>query len=184
MDKIKDSQLQDEIKLKKIKISPNSKRRERRQASKLKRQERKYKELLSNKGIKVAATFKRQKIQAEKERFERNYSEIQTVKRMLQDVRRSDGQYLTNSEVNSVMNKAIRFLYDRGLIKSSFEYYEDFLEQHRQDLDVDELIGLVDEAAESEKRAHEEILSAVQDPNYGKQFVRRKRSNNGYITSF
>lgn len=165
-------------------ISSNSKRRERRQASKERRNERRYDEIRKNNGIKDATAFKRQRIQAEKERFERNYGEIQTVKRTLEDVRRSDGKHLSDEEVNQAMNKAIRFLYDRGIIKSSFQYYEDFLEQHKQDLDINELIGLVDEAAKSEQQAHEEVLAAIQDPNYGKQFVRRKRSSSGYMTSF
>lgn len=166
--------------------TPNSKseRKARRHASKERRNERRYGEIRKDKGLKDAASYKRQRIQEEKKRFEKNYNEIQTFKRTLEGVKRDNGQRLSDGEVRQVLNKAIRFLYSKGLIKSSFQYYEDFLEQHKQDLDINELIGLIDEAAESEQEAHEEVLSAIQDPNYGKQFVRRKRSGNGYMTSF
>lgn len=164
--------------------SPNSKRQERRKASKERRNERRYGEIRKNKGLKDAASYKRQRIQEEKKRFEKNYNEIQTFKRTLEGIKRDNGQRLSDDEVRQALNKAIRFLYSKGIIKSSFQYYEDFLEQHKQDLDINELIGLIDEAAESEQEAHEEVLSAIQDPNYGKQFVRRKRSSNGYMTSF
>ena len=161
--------------------SPNTKRQERRKASKIRRNERRYGEIRKNKGLKNASAFKQQRIKAEKERFERDYAEIQTFKRTLSDIRKGNGNKLTDEEIRQAMNKAIRMLYDKGIIKGQFVYYEDFLEQHKDEIDIDEILGLVDEAAEQEKAAHEEILNAIQNPDYGKQF---KRRSNGFKVKF
>ena len=161
--------------------SSNTKRQERRKASKERRAQRAYKEVRKDKGRLSAAAFKQQRIKSEKERFEREYAEIQTFKRTLSDIRNGNGNKLTDEEINQAMNKAIRMLYDKGVIKGQFAYYEDFLEQHRNEIDIDEVLGLVDEAAEQEEAAHEEILNAIQDPDYGKQF---KRRSNGFKIKF
>lgn len=161
--------------------SPNTKRQERRHTSKERRYKRRYGEIRKNKGLKDAAAFKQQKIKAEKERFERDYAEIQTFKRTLGDIRNGNGNKLSDEEIKQAMNKAIRMLYDKGVIKGQFAYYEDFVEQHKNEIDIDEILGLVDEAAEQEKAAHEEILNAIQNPDYGKQF---KRRSNGFKVKF
>ena len=108
--------------------SPNTNRQERRHASKERRYKRRYGEIRKNKGLKDAAAFKQQKIKAEKERFERDYAEIQTFKRTLSDIRKGNGNKLTDEEIKQTMNKAIRMLYDKGIIKGQFAYYEDFVE--------------------------------------------------------
>lgn len=162
-------------------INSKNKRKERRQASKERRSERRYSEIRKNSGIKDAAAFKRQRIKAEKERFEKNYAEIQTFKRTLEGIKNGNGNKLTDGEIKQAMNKTIRMLYDKGIIKGQFAYYEDFIEQHKNEIDINEILGLVDEAAEQEEAAHEEILSAIQDPDYGKQF---KRRSNGFKIKF
>lgn len=161
--------------------SPNTKRQERRHASKERRAQRTYKEIRKNKGLKSAAVFKQQRIKAEKERFERDYAEIQTFKRTLSDIRKGNGNKLTDEEIKQTMNKTIRMLYDKGIIKGQFAYYEDFVEQHKNEIDIDEILGLVDEAEKQEEAAHEEILNAIQNPDYGKQF---KRRSNGFKVKF
>ena len=161
--------------------SPNTKRQERRHASKERRYKRRYGEIRKNKGLKNAAAFKQQKIKAEKERFERDYAEIQTFKRTLSDIRKGNSNKLTDEEIGQAMNKTIRMLYDKGIIKEQFAYYEDLVEQHKNEIDIDEILGLVDEAAEQEEAAHEEILNAIQNPDYGKQF---KRRSNGFKVKF
>lgn len=161
--------------------SQNTKRQERRHASKERRAQRTYKEIRESKGRKDAAAFKQKRIKAEEERFERDYAEIQTFKRTLSDIRKGNGNKLTDEEIKQAMNKAIRMLYDKGIIKGQFAYYEDFVEQHKNEIDIDEILGLVDEAEEQEKAAHEEILNAIQNPDYGKQF---KRRSNGFKVKF
>lgn len=163
------------------KVGSNSKRKERRHASKERRAQRTYKEIRKDKGLKDAAAFKKQRIKAEKERFERDYAEIQTFKRTLGDIKNGNGNKLTDEEIKQAMNKTIRMLYDKGIIKGQFAYYEDFVEQHKNEIDIDEILGLVDEAAEQEEAAHEEILNAIQNPDYGKQF---KRRSNGFKVRF
>ena len=109
-------------------VNSNSNRKERRHASKERRNKRRYGEIRKNKGLKDAAAFKRQRIKAEKERFERDYAEIQTFKRTLGDIRNGNGNKLSDEEIRQAMNKAIRMLYDKGIIKGQFAYYEDFVE--------------------------------------------------------
>lgn len=162
-------------------VNSNSNRKERRHASKERRNKRRYGEIRKNKGLKDAAAFKRQRIKAEKERFERDYAEIQTFKRTLGDIRKGNGNKLSDEEIRQAINKTIRMLYDKGIIKGQFAYYEDFVEQHKNEIDIDEILGLVDEAAEQEEAAHEEILSSIQNPDYGKQF---KRRSNGFKVKF
>lgn len=167
MDKIKDLQLQDEIKLKKKKVSPNSKRRERRQASKLKRQERKYKELRLNKGIKEAATYRRNIIERAKERYEKEHQNTVMIREKLN---------------HGEMNQAIRFLYDKGIIKGAFEYYEDFLEQHQNDWTKDEVEQLLSDYEQSQKEAFNEAIDILKG---GTTYTpTKRRSRYGYTIDF
>lgn len=96
-------------------LSPNSKskRKARRHASKERRNERRYGEIRKDKGLKDAANYKRDIIERAKERYEKEHEHTTMIREKL-----SHGE----------MNQAIRFLYDKGIIKGAFEYYEDFLE--------------------------------------------------------
>lgn len=167
MDKIKDLQLQDEIKLKKKKVSPNSKRRERRQASKLRRQERKYKEISSNKGIKEAATYRKNIIERAKELYEKEHQNTVMIREKLN---------------HGEMNQAIRFLYDKGIIKGAFDYYEDFLEQHQNDWTKDEVEQLLNNYEQSQKEAFNEAIDILKG---GTTYTpTKRRSRNGYVLDF
>ena len=93
--------------------SPNTKRQERRKASKERRAQRAYKEIRKDKGVKEAAKYKRDIIERAKERYEKEHENTQMIREKLD---------------HGEMNQAIRFLYDKGIIKGAFDYYEDFLE--------------------------------------------------------
>lgn len=93
--------------------SPNIKRQERRHASKERRAQRTYKEIKKNKDFKEAAKYKRDIIERAKERYEKEHENTQMIREKLN---------------HGEMNQAIRFLYDKGIIKGAFDYYEDFLE--------------------------------------------------------
>ena len=168
MDKIKDLQLQDEINLKKKKkVSPNSKRRERRQASKLRRQERNYEEIRSIKGVKEAATYRRNIIEKAKERYEKEHQNTTMIR-----------EKLNHGEIN----QAIRFLYNKGIIKSAFDYYEDFLEQHQNDWTKDEVEQLLNDYEQSQKEAFNEAIDILKGGTTYTPTKRRSRS--GYTLDF
>lgn len=149
------------------KVSPNSKRRERRQASKLRRQERTYEERRQTKGIKEAASYKSNIIQKVRERYEREHQNTVMIREKL-----SHGE----------MNQAIRFLYNKGIIKGAFEYYEDFLEQHQNDWTKDEVEELLNKYEESQEEAFNEAIDILKG---GTTYTpTKRRSRNGYTLDF
>lgn len=149
------------------KVSPNSKRRERRQASKLRRQERTYEERRQTKGIKEASSYKSNVIQKARERYEREHQNTVMIREKL-----SHGE----------MNQAIRFLYDKGIVKGAFEYYEDFLEQHQNDWTKDEVEELLNEYEESQKEAFNEAIDILKG---GTTYTpTKRRSRYGYTLDF
>lgn len=167
MDKMKGLQPQDGLNLKMKKISPNSKRRERRLASKLRRQERSYGEKLSNKGVKEASTYRRNIIERAKERYELEHRNTAMIR-----------EKLTHGE----MNQAIRYLYNKGIIKGAFDYYEDFLEQHQNDWTQDEVEQLLNEYERSQEEAFNETIDILKGGTTYTPTKRRSRS--GYTIDF
>lgn len=146
--------------------TPNTKRQERRQASKLRRETRTYKEIRQDKGVKDAARYKERIIQKAREKYEKEHKNIAMIR-----------DKMTNGE----MNQAIRFLHDRGVIKGSFEYYEDFLEQHENEFDMDEIKGLLDDYEKSQEEGLNEAIDILKG---GTTYTPTKRRSRGYTFDF
>lgn len=102
-------------------------------------------------------------LEAAKERYAAAHKNIQTIK-----------DRLTNQEIN----QAIRYLHDKGIIRSSHEYYEDFLELNEDKWSIDEIRELLDQHEENEKKALEDTLSLITDGYYTSKPLLRK---NDYI---
>ncbi len=149
--------------------SPNSKRKrkERRKASKERRAQRAYKEIKKDKGIKEAASYKRDIIERAKERYEKEHEHTTMIREKL-----SHGE----------MNQAIRFLYDKGIIKGAFDYYEDFLEQHQNEWTKNEIEQLLDDYEKSQEEGFNEAIDILKG---GTTYIpTKKRSRNGYTIDF
>lgn len=149
--------------------SPNSKskRKERRHASKERRAQRTYKEIKKGKGIKEAASYKRDIIERAKERYEKEHEHTTMIREKL-----SHGE----------MNQAIRFLYDKGIIKGAFDYYEDFLEQHQNEWTKSEVEQLLDDYEKSQEEGFNEAIDILKG---GTTYIpTKKRSRNGYTIDF
>lgn len=148
-------------------VSPNSKRRERRQASKLRRENRSYEQIRQNKGIKDAAAYKNRIIQKAKERYEKEHQNTMMVREKLN---------------RGEMNQAIRFLYDKGIIKGKFDYYEDFLEQHQDEWTKDEVEELLDNYEREQEEGFNEAIDILKG---GTTYVpTKRRSRKGYNVDF
>ncbi len=147
--------------------SPNSKRKQRRKASKERRAQRAYKEIKKDKGIKEAASYKRDIIERAKERYEKEHEHTTMIREKL-----SHGE----------MNQAIRFLYDKGIIKGAFDYYEDFLEQHQNEWTKNEIEQLLDDYEKSQEEGFNEAIDILKG---GTTYIpTKKRSRNGYTIDF
>lgn len=147
--------------------SPNSKRKERRKASKERRAQRAYKEIKKDKGIKEAAKYKRDIIERAKERYEKEHENTQMIREKLD---------------HGEMNQAIRFLYDKGIIKGAFDYYEDFLEQHQNEWTKSEVEQLLDDYEKSQEEGFNEAIDILKG---GTTYIpTKKRSRNGYTIDF
>lgn len=148
-------------------VSPNSKRRERRQASKLRRENRSYEQIRQNKGIKDAAAYKERIIQKAKERYEKEHQNTMMIREKLN---------------RGEMNQAIRFLYDKGIIKGKFDYYEDFLEQHQDEWTKDEVEELLDNYEREQEEGFNEAIDILKG---GTTYVpTKRRSRKGYNVDF
>lgn len=147
--------------------SPNSKRQERRKASKERRAQRTYKEIKKDKGVKEAARYKARIIQRAKERYEKEHEHTQMIR-----------EKLDHGEIN----QAIRFLYDKGVIKGAFEYYEDFLEQHQNEWTKSEVEQLLDDYEKSQEEGFNEAIDILKG---GTTYIpTKKRSRKGYTVDF
>lgn len=147
--------------------SPNTKRQERRKASKERRAQRAYKEIKKDKGIKEAANYKRDIIERAKERYEKEHEHTTMIREKL-----SHGE----------MNQAIRFLYDKGIIKGAFDYYEDFLEQHQDEWTKSEIEQLLDDYEKEQEEGFNEAIDILKG---GTTYVpTKRRSRKGYIVDF
>lgn len=147
--------------------SPNTKRQERRHASKERRAQRTYKEIKKNKGFKEAAKYKRTIIERAKERYEKEHKNTQMIREKLN---------------HGEMNQAIRFLYDKGIIKGAFDYYEDFLEQHQNEWTKSEIEQLLDDYEKSQEEGFNEAVDILKG---GTTYVpTKKRSRKGYTVDF
>lgn len=148
-------------------VSPNSKRRERRQASRERREKRSYNEILQSQGTKDAAKYKNRIIQRAKERYEKEHENTIMIREKL-----SRGE----------MNQAIRFLYEKGIIKDAFDYYEDFLEQHQDEWTKDEVEQLLDDYEQSQEEGFNEAIDILKG---GTTYVpTKRRSRKGYTVDF
>lgn len=148
-------------------VSPNSKRRERRHASKLRRQERNYEEIRSNKGIKNAAEYRGNIIERAKEVYEKEHQNTTMIK-----------ERLSRGEIN----QAIRFLYNKGIIKGQFDYYEDFLEQHQDEWTEDEVEQLLSNYEKEQEEAFNEAIDILKG---GTTYTpTKRRSRKGYTVDF
>ena len=149
------------------KVSPNTKRKERRQASKARRQERSYKEIRQEKGFKEAASYKKRIIQSAKERYEKEHQHTKMIREKLN---------------HGEMNQAIRFLYDKGIIKGAFDYYEDFLEQHQDEWTKDEVEQLLNDYEREQEEGFNEAVDILKG---GTTYTpAKKRSRHGYTLGF
>ena len=147
--------------------SPNTKRQERRRASKERRAQRTYKEIKKNKGIKEAAKYKRDIIERAKKRYEKEHENTQMIREKLN---------------HGEMNQAVRFLYDKGIIKGAFDYYEDFLEQHQNEWTKSEVEQLLDDYEKSQEEGFNEAIDILKG---GTTYIpTKKRSRNGYTVDF
>ena len=147
--------------------SPNTKRQERRRASKKRRAQRTYKEIKKNKGIKEAAKYKRDIIERAKKRYEKEHENTQMIR-----------EKLNHGEIN----QAIRFLYDKGIVKGAFDYYEDFLEQHQNEWTKDEVEQLLNDYEKSQEEGFNEAIDILKG---GTTYVpTKKRSRKGYTVDF
>lgn len=88
---------------------------------------------------------------AAKERYMESHRNLQTIK-----------DRLTGQEIN----QAIRFLYDKGIIRGSNEYYEDFLEINEDKWTIEEVRDLLSQYEESEQQALEDTLALITDGYY------------------
>lgn len=89
-----------------------------------------YSSIRKDSGIKVAAEYKRTTLNGLRDKYIAAHQNIQTIK-----------ERLSNGEIN----QAIRYLHDKGIILGQFEYYEDFLEQHENEWDIEEVRSLLEE---------------------------------------
>lgn len=128
--------------------TPNIKRQERRQASKMRRAERRYDEL-RNIEKSAAAEYKKKRLAQEKARYEKSHQHLTMIREKL-----SHGE----------MNEAIRYLYDRGVIKGKFQYYEEFLEQHYNELDMNEIQEMLNETEAQDELLHQDIVDLINNP--------------------
>lgn len=129
--------------------TPNIKRQERRRQSVEKRRQRAYSGLKDVSPAK-ALEYKKERIAQEKERYMKAHEKIAMMR-----------EKMTNGE----MNEAIRYLYDRGIVKGTFQYYEDFLEQHEMELDMEEISNYYDELEAAEKEVHENLMNEILNPS-------------------
>lgn len=88
---------------------------------------------------------------AAKERYATSHRNVQTIK-----------DRLSNQEIN----QAIRFLHDKGIVRSSNEYYEDFLEINEDKWTIEEVREMLGEYEESERQALEATLNLITDGYY------------------
>lgn len=88
---------------------------------------------------------------AARERYMESHRNIQTIK-----------DRLTGQEIN----QAIRFLHDKGIVRASNEYYEDFLELNEDKWTIDEVREMLGEYEESERQALEATLELITDGYY------------------
>lgn len=148
-------------------VSSNSKRRERRQASRERREKRSYEQIRQSQGTKDAARYKNRIIQRAKERYEKEHENTKMIREKL-----SRGE----------MNQAIRFLYEKGIIKGAFDYYEDFLEQHQNEWTKDEVEQLLDDYEQSQEEGFNEAIDILKG---GTTYVpTKRRSRKGYTVDF
>lgn len=98
-------------------------------------------------------------LEAAKERYAAAHKNLQTIK-----------DRLTNQEIN----QAIRFLHDKGIIRSSNQYYEDFLELNEDKWSIDEIRDMLNEYEEGEKQALEDTLTLITDGYYTSQPLLKK----------
>ena len=129
--------------------TPNVKRQERRRQSLERRRQRTYSELKDVSQAK-ALEYKRERIAQEKERYIKAHEKIKMMREKME---------------NGEMNEAIRYLYDRGIVKGTFQYYEDFLEQHEMELDMEEISNYYDELEAAEKEVHENLMNEILNPS-------------------
>lgn len=149
------------------KISPNSKRRERRHASTQRRLKRSYEQIRQDKGVKEAAKWKNEILQKAKERYEKAHEHTKMIREKL-----SRGE----------MNQAIRFLYDKGVIKGMFDYYEDFLEQHQDEWTKEEVEELLEAYIKEQDEGFKQTIDILKG---GTRYVPTKsRCSNGYTIDF
>lgn len=148
-------------------VSTNSKRRERRHASKLRRQERAYEEARQNKGLKKATEYRGNIIERAKELYEKEHQNTTMIR-----------ERLTDGEIN----QAIRFLYNKGIIKGKFDYYEDFLEQHQDEWTKDEVEQLLNNYETEQEEAFNEAIDILKG---GTTYTpTKRRSRKGYTIDF
>ena len=88
---------------------------------------------------------------AARERYMESHKNLQTIK-----------DRLTNQEIN----QAIRFLYDKGIIRGSNQYYEDFLEINEDKWTIEEIRDMLSQYEESEQQALEDTLALITDGYY------------------
>lgn len=147
--------------------SQNTKRQERRHASKERRNKRRYGEIKKDKGLKDAASYKKRIIQRAKERYEKEHEHTKMIREKLN---------------HGEMNQAIRFLYDKGIIKGAFDYYEDFLEQHQNEWTKDEVEQLLNDYEKSQEEGFNEAIDILKG---GTTYVpTKRRSRKGYNVDF
>lgn len=147
--------------------SPNTKRQERRKASKERRAQRTYNEVKKDKGTKEAANYRARIIERAKERYEKEHENTQMIREKLD---------------HGEMNQAIRFLYDKGIIKGAFDYYEDFLEQHQNEWTKSEVEKLLDDYEKNQEEGFNEAIDILKG---GTTYVpTKKRSRKGYNVDF
>ena len=113
---------------------------------------------------KAVQAIKNNIIKKAKERYEREHQNTTMIREKL-----SRGE----------MNYAIRFLYNKGIIKGAFEYYEDFLEQHQNDWTQDDVEQLLNEYEESQEESFNEAIDILKG---GTTYVPTKRRNKGKYT--
>lgn len=147
--------------------SPNTKRQERRRASKERRAQRTYNEVKKDKGAKEAANYRARIIERAKERYEKEHEHTTMIREKLD---------------HGEMNQAIRFLYEKGIIKGAFDYYEDFLEQHQNEWTKNEIEQLLDDYEKSQEEGFNEAIDILKG---GTTYVpTKKRSRKGYNVDF
>lgn len=98
---------------------------------------------------------------AARERYAESHRNLQTIK-----------DRLTGKEIN----QAIRFLYDKGIIRGSNEYYEDFLEINEDKWTIEEVRDMLSQYEESERQALEDTLTLITDGYYTPKPLQKKNN--------